>query len=185
MIDDSTTVSLHTPAGPVTVDIKEGLDAYNSALHGTERQPSAECRCHEEYLRGKKISNVTEYWSYRQGELVLSELDSYIDEEWDVDLHTRFTNHGRDETAPEYRNIKTGHDSTTVTAIWSTRCVENRISGDRLVLRTSMDCDGDHRLRVFFNDDLVTQATASSFSTGFTDYYNAHGPQRGRCLTQN
>ena len=78
VIDHPTTVSLDTPAGPVTVDIKEGLDAYNAALYGTERQPSAECRCHEEFLRGKKISNVTEYWRYRQGELVLSELDSFL-----------------------------------------------------------------------------------------------------------
>ena len=94
MIDDVTTLSLHTPAGPVTVDIKEGLDAYNAALHRTNRQPSAECRRHEEYLCGKKISNVTRCWRYRSGELVLSELDSYIDEEWDVHKLTRFTNHG-------------------------------------------------------------------------------------------
>jgi cell division protease FtsH len=185
MIDDVTTLSLHTPAGPVTVDIKEGLDAYNAALHGTERQPSAECRCHEEYLLGKKISNVTRCWRYRPGELVLSELDSYIDKEWDVHQLTRFTNHGRDETAPEYRNVKTGHDSTTVTAIWATRCIENRISGDRLVVRTSIDCDGDHRIRVFFNDDSVTQETASSLIVGLKDHYTAHGPQRGAVFDAN
>jgi hypothetical protein len=185
MIDDSTTLTLHTPAGPLTVDFKEGLSAYNSALRGTERQPTAECRCHNEHLLGGKNSSVTEYWSFRQGELVLSELENYLQEEWDVELHTRFTNHGLDETAPEYRSVKTTHDSTTVTAIWSTRCIENRISGDRLVIRTSIDCDGDHRLRVFFNSDEVTRATASSFITGLMEYYHARGPQRGAVQDAN
>jgi hypothetical protein len=185
MTDDSTTVSLHTPAGPVTVDIKEVLEAHTSALQGTNRQPSAERRCHEEYLRGTKISSVTTCWRYRQGELLFSDLDNYIDDEWELNLQTRFVDHGREETAPEFRDVKTGHDTTTVTAIWATRCIENRISGDRLVVRTSIDCDGDHRIRVYFNDDSVTQTSASSFLTGFRAHYNTHGPQRGSVYDAN
>ena len=34
-------------------------------------------------------------------------------------------------------------------------------------------------MRVFFNEDLVTKATASSFLDDFRAHYNAHGPQRG------
>ncbi|MBR84461.1 MAG: hypothetical protein CMA85_00725 [Euryarchaeota archaeon] len=185
MTEDPTKVSVNTPAGPITVDIAEVLKAHATALQGAERQPSLETRCNENYLGGIKISSVTDYWNYRQGELLFSELDNYIEEEWELEVHTRFVDHGRQETAPDYRNVKTGHDTCKMTAILSTRCIENRISGDRLVLRTSMDCDGDHRIRIFFNDDLVTQATASSFITGFKDYYNAHGPQRGAVFDAN
>ncbi|MGE4605732.1 MAG: AAA family ATPase, partial [Myxococcota bacterium] len=178
MIDDSTTVSLHTPAGPVTIDLKEGVIAYNAALQGTERQPTAACRCREGYLGGK-TSSVTAFWSYRKGELVISELETYIEDGWDVDRFTRFENYGRDETAPEYRTVKIAFDSSAVVAIQSTRCLKNRLSGDRIVVRTSIDCDGDHRVRVFFNSDDVTRAKASAFITGLIDHYHAHGPQRG------
>ena len=178
MTDHPTTISLVTPAGPVTVDVKEILLAHTSALQGTDRQMYAERRCHEEFLGGTKISSVTSYWHSRQGELLLSELNNYIEGDWKLDRITRFVDHGREETAPEYRNVRTAHDATTVTAIWSTRCLEH-ISGNRLVVRTSIDCDGDYRIRVFFNEDLVTKATASSFLDDFRAHYNAHGPQRG------
>ena len=64
--------------------------------------PTAEERCHEDYLGGT-VSTHRGWWPSRQGSLMLTELEPFASKEWDVDRLTHFVNRGMRETDPSYR----------------------------------------------------------------------------------
>ena len=181
----STVATIETPLGPCRVDFKDAKDAFEEAQKRGRSPPTAEERCHEEYLGGR-VSTYRDWWPSRQGCLMLTELEPFVSKEWDMDRLTHFVNRGRRETDPAYREVKTGVGKAVEVAIGSTMCIRNRDSGARLCLSTWVDCEGQIRLDIHFNrKDENGPQTAWDFLRGFKEHYYAHGPQRGSVWDAN
>ena len=181
----TTVATLETPLGPCRVDLKEAKDALDEVQKWQRMPPTAEEMCHEDYLGGT-VSTHRGIWPSRQGSLLLTELEPFVSQEWEVDRLTHFTNRGRRETDPIYREVQIGASKAVEVAMASTRCIQNRESGAKLCLSTWIDCDGDIRLDIRFNrkDENGTQI-AWNFLRDFKKHYYAHGPQRGAVFDAN
>jgi len=181
----TTIATLETPLGPCRVDLKAAKDAFDEARKWDCSPPTAEERCHEDYLGGT-VSKHLGWWPSRQGSLMLTELEPFVLKEWDVDRLTHFVNRGKKEVDPSYREVKTGVGKAVEVAIGSTMCIQNRDSGARLCLSTWIDCEGDVRLDIRFNrNDENGPQIAWDFLRGFKEHYYAHGPQRGAVFDAN
>ena len=115
----TTVVTLETPLGPCRVDLKDAKDAFDESRKWERSPPTAEERCHEDYLGGTVSKHLG--WSpSRQGFLMLTELEPFVSKEWVVDRLTHFIHRGTRETDPSYREVNTGVGKAVEVAIGST-----------------------------------------------------------------
>ncbi len=171
-------IRLETPIGPVKIDAREAKRALDEANKGKGRQLTLAQASVEGHLGGVPGS-ISKYWPRGLGEKVMTVLGDYLEGCWNTDNITRFTMRGMREEKPSYWIVPTGESSSVDVPIEATRMISSKTeAGRRLVLENSVDCDGDIRLCVLFNEE--DRSVASDLLGGLEDFFFENGPLRGK-----
>ena len=177
---NDTEIEINTPFGRVSFDARAANKAWKKANKPEPRPPTRSQSLIESYIGGVD-GKIAKWWGPRWGELLLTTLDAFLEEEqFTIDRLTHFTPRGTREQQPEYRIVKTGCDSTVDVTIGATRLVRSCESEEiRFALINSIDCDNDIRLSIHFNPDIQgSKALASKLLSRFEEYFYEHGPLR-------
>ncbi len=178
MMND-TAIMAETPFGTVSFDARAATKAWRKANKPQPRPPTRSQSLIESHI-GEVDGTIAKWWRPRWGELLLTTLDAFLEEEqFTIERLTHFSPRGR-EQQPSYRIVKTGCDATVDVTIGATRLIRSRDSEEiRFALINSQDCDGDIRLTIHFNPVIQgSKALASKLLSRFEEYFYEHGPLR-------
>ena len=176
--EDSCEIRMETPFGPIKVDASAAKRALDKASKRNGRKLTLAQASVESYLGGVPGS-IAKYWPPGFGEKVMTVLGDYLEGSWVTDKITHFTMKGMREEKPSYCIVSTGECSSVDVPIHATTMISSKIDPKRrLVLVNSIDCDGDIRLCVLFNEE--DRKMASDLLAGLEDFFFDNGPLRGK-----